>query len=72
MKEITMIRPKEQQEYEDFCDECNTTMNIRSKDGLQIYCPICWVPKPVPSEYLSTSTRVKETERRSSLGIGNM
>lgn len=56
-----------QQEYEGWCDECSAPMNYRSKDGLQVYCVICWVPVPVPLAYLSTSTKLDETKRLKTL-----
>lgn len=43
--------------YTDYCDECETVMDVRSKDGTQVYCPNCWMPKPVPLEFLSNNAR---------------
>lgn len=57
----------EQKEYTDWCDECDVEMSRRSKDGLQIFCDVCWVPKPVPYQFLSTSTRIMESRRRKTL-----
>lgn len=44
--------------YEDYCDECDQVMDYRSRDGLQVFCTNCWVPKPVPLEYLGSNARL--------------
>lgn len=49
--------------YTDWCDECNTEMNIRSKDSTLIYCPNCFVPKPVPLTHVTNNARLLELRR---------
>ncbi len=57
----------EQKEYKDWCEECEVEMTYRSKDGLQVFCELCWVPKPVPYTHLSTSARMMESKRLKTL-----
>jgi hypothetical protein len=59
---ITMER-KLHKPYTDWCDECMVEMTHRSKDGTQIFCTNCWVPKPVPHKFLSNNARAFERER---------
>ena len=54
-------------EYIDWCDECQVDMTRRSKDGRQVYCDLCWVPKPVPLTHLDTSVRMDEVRRLKTL-----
>lgn len=56
-----------QKEYTDWCEECDVEMTHRSKDGRQIYCEICWVPKVVPLTHLSTSAKLEEMKRLKAL-----
>lgn len=42
-------------------------MTHRSKDGTQIFCTSCWVPKIVPLEFCTTTVRLAEVKRRKSL-----
>lgn len=46
-------------EYTAHCDECDIEMTHRSKDGTQIFCTNCWVPKVVPLEYLGSNQRLR-------------
>lgn len=57
----------QQKEYTDWCDECQAVMNRRSKDGTQIFCDICWVPKPIPLTHCSTHTKLEEVKRLKAL-----
>ena len=56
-----------QKEYTDWCDECQVEMTYRSKDGRQVFCELCWVPKPVPLTHLSTTARMDEVKRLKTL-----
>lgn len=49
-------------DYTNHCDECDLPMTHRSKDGSLVYCTHCWVPKPVPLEYLGSNARLQIRE----------
>lgn len=56
-----------QKEYTDWCNECDIEMTRRSKDGRQIICERCWIPKPVPLTYLTPTARMDEVKRLKTL-----
>jgi hypothetical protein len=58
-----MILQKEFQDYTDWCNECDIEMTRRSKDGRQIFCDNCFVPKPVPLTHLPTHAKLDEVKR---------
>lgn len=55
------------EEYTDWCNECDAEMTRRSRDGRQIICDICWVPKPVPLTELPLSAKLMEVKRLKAL-----
>jgi len=49
---------------EQICRECGDVhMSVIGRDGMQVYCPECWVPVPVPAEFRFWSQRLALGER---------
>ncbi len=52
-----------QKEYTDWCTECDIEMTHISKDRRQIFCEVCWIPKPMPLTELTVRAKLDEVRR---------